>query len=183
MAVGQARSPPLSTTSRRLHCRQPRRTSTRIARRRRTRTRTSPASGSVSCCWRPSWSWGAGSARRARSTPLVAWVVSPASPRSTRGPTSSSPATSVTGRSHPLKAWLVFEVIGVVAGALLSGLLARRVSRRRGAGPRVSRGARSGLAFAGGDADGHRRRVRARLHERPGADGRRAAQPRAAGRS
>jgi hypothetical protein len=30
------------------------------------------------------------------------------------------------GSSHPLKAWLVFEVVGVAAGALLSGILAGR---------------------------------------------------------
>ena len=52
--------------------------------------------------------------------------------------------------SHPLKAWLVFEVLGVLAGALLSGLLAGRVKRTIEKGPRVSNRARLSLAFAGG---------------------------------
>jgi hypothetical protein len=49
------------------------------------------------------------------------------------------------GSTHPLKAWLVFEVMGVFAGALLSGLLAGRVK-----GPRVSNRTRLLLAFGGG---------------------------------
>src|SRR5512134_2483916 len=40
--------------------------------------------------------------------------------------------------THPLKAWLVFEVIGVLVGALLSGLLAGRVRRTIEKGPRIS---------------------------------------------
>jgi uncharacterized membrane protein YedE/YeeE len=51
---------------------------------------------------------------------------------------------------HPLKAWLVFEIAGVFAGALLSGLLARRVRWAVEKGPRVSVGTRLALAFAGG---------------------------------
>jgi hypothetical protein len=54
------------------------------------------------------------------------------------------------GSTHPLKAWLVFEVMGVAGGALLSGLLAGRVKRVIEKGPRVSNGARLALAFAGG---------------------------------
>lgn len=54
------------------------------------------------------------------------------------------------GSAHPLKAWLVFEVMGVFAGALLSGLLAGRVKRVVEKGPRVSNGARLLLAFVGG---------------------------------
>jgi ABC-type Fe3+-siderophore transport system permease subunit len=41
------------------------------------------------------------------------------------------------GGTHPLKAWLVFEVVGVFVGALLSGLLAGRVARTVEKGPRV----------------------------------------------
>jgi hypothetical protein len=51
---------------------------------------------------------------------------------------------------HPLKAWLVFEVAGVFAGALLSGLLAGRVALAVEKGPRIGVGARLALAFAGG---------------------------------
>ncbi len=52
--------------------------------------------------------------------------------------------------THPLKAWLVFEVTGVVVGALLSGLLAGRVKRVIEKGPRASNGSRLSLAFLGG---------------------------------
>ena len=54
------------------------------------------------------------------------------------------------GTTHPLKAWLVFEVMGVFVGALLSGLLAGRVKRVIEKGPRVSNGVRLLLAFLGG---------------------------------
>lgn len=54
------------------------------------------------------------------------------------------------GTTHPLKAWLVFEVVGVFVGALLSGLLARRISFTVERGPRVSAGLRLLLAFTGG---------------------------------
>jgi uncharacterized membrane protein YedE/YeeE len=54
------------------------------------------------------------------------------------------------GSVHPLKTWLVFEVIGVFAGALLSGLLARRAALAVERGPRASIALRLGLAFAGG---------------------------------
>ena len=52
--------------------------------------------------------------------------------------------------SHPLKAWLVFEVLGLAAGALFSGLLAGRVRLTIEKGPRVSNGSRLAGAFAGG---------------------------------
>ena len=54
------------------------------------------------------------------------------------------------GSTHPLKAWLVFEVIGVAAGALLSGLLAGRARIAVEKGPRVSTAVRLLCAFAGG---------------------------------
>ncbi len=52
--------------------------------------------------------------------------------------------------ANPLKEWLVFEVIGVFVGALISGLLARRVSVSVEKGPRVSVRVRLLMAFAGG---------------------------------
>lgn len=52
--------------------------------------------------------------------------------------------------NNPLKEWLVFEVLGVLVGALISGLLARRVVVAVEKGPRVSTGARLSLAFVGG---------------------------------
>jgi len=54
------------------------------------------------------------------------------------------------GSTHPLKAWLVFELTGVFVGALLSGLLAGRMKLVIEKGPRVSSAARLLLAFAGG---------------------------------
>jgi hypothetical protein len=54
------------------------------------------------------------------------------------------------GSTHPLKAWLVFEVVGVAAGALLSGLLAGRAYLSVEKGPRVSTTVRLLCAFAGG---------------------------------
>lgn len=54
------------------------------------------------------------------------------------------------GETHPLKTWLVFEVMGVFAGALLSGLLAGRVARMVEKGPHVSVKARLSAAFFGG---------------------------------
>ena len=52
--------------------------------------------------------------------------------------------------THPLKAWLVFEVAGVLVGALLSGLLAGRVAFGIEKGPRVGVATRLVLAFVGG---------------------------------
>jgi uncharacterized protein len=54
------------------------------------------------------------------------------------------------GSTHPLKAWLVFEVIGVATGALISGLLAGRAHLTVEKGPRASTAARLLCAFAGG---------------------------------
>lgn len=54
------------------------------------------------------------------------------------------------GEGSPLKAWLVFEVLGVLVGGFLSGILAGRVRRTIEKGPRISVGGRLGLAFAGG---------------------------------
>jgi uncharacterized protein len=55
----------------------------------------------------------------------------------------------VAGTS-PLKEWLFFEIVGVFTGALISGLLARRVSVVVEKGPRASVRARLLMAFAGG---------------------------------
>jgi uncharacterized membrane protein YedE/YeeE len=55
-----------------------------------------------------------------------------------------------SGVGHPLKEWLVFEVLGVLAGGFLSGLLAGRVRRTVEKGPRISTGGRFAFAFVGG---------------------------------
>ncbi len=54
------------------------------------------------------------------------------------------------GIGHPLKSFLVFEVIGVVAGGFVSGMLAGRVKRTVGKGPRIGAGTRMAMAFTGG---------------------------------
>jgi hypothetical protein len=54
------------------------------------------------------------------------------------------------GVGHPLKSWLVFEVLGVIAGGFLSGALAGRLSRTVERGPRISVAGRLAFAFAGG---------------------------------
>jgi uncharacterized membrane protein YedE/YeeE len=54
------------------------------------------------------------------------------------------------GFGHPLKAWLVFEVIGIFAGAFVSGALAGRIKKTIEKGPRISAPGRLGFALAGG---------------------------------
>ena len=51
---------------------------------------------------------------------------------------------------NPLKSWLVFEVLGVFVGGVVSGGLARRITKTVEKGPRISTGARLGFALAGG---------------------------------
>ena len=52
--------------------------------------------------------------------------------------------------TNPLKDWLVFEIIGVVIGGLVSGALAGRVRRDVEKGPRISVNKRLVFAFFGG---------------------------------
>lgn len=80
---------------------------------------------------------------------FVAWSVSLVAPEHVRSREFLADYIG-DGSTHPLKAWLVFEVLGVFAGALLSGLLARRVIASVERGPRASIALRLGLAFAGG---------------------------------
>jgi uncharacterized protein len=54
------------------------------------------------------------------------------------------------GIGHPLKTWLVFEVLGVLVGGFVSGLLAHRVTRTVEKGPRISITGRFAFAFLGG---------------------------------
>jgi uncharacterized protein len=51
---------------------------------------------------------------------------------------------------NPLKQWLVFEVIGVLIGGFLSGLVSGRLTWVTEKGPRISDRARLGFALAGG---------------------------------
>jgi hypothetical protein len=52
--------------------------------------------------------------------------------------------------THPLKDWLVFEILGVVVGGFLSGILAGRVKKTIEKGPRISVNGRMAYAFFGG---------------------------------
>ncbi len=54
------------------------------------------------------------------------------------------------GTTNPLKDWLVFEVIGVLAGGFISGSLAGRVRKGIEKGPRISSTKRLMYAFIGG---------------------------------
>ena len=51
---------------------------------------------------------------------------------------------------NPLKAWLVFEVIGVIIGGFLSGVVSDRLSLKIEAGPRVKNSMRLLFALIGG---------------------------------
>ena len=78
----------------------------------------------------------------------IAWLVSLAAPAYARS--NEFLGDYLAGDTHPLKAWLVFEVVGLLVGALLSGLLAGRVVAGVEKGPRISVAGRLGFAFAGG---------------------------------
>lgn len=54
------------------------------------------------------------------------------------------------GSVNPLKDWLVFEVLGLFVGGLLSGALANRLRVTVEKGPRISTRGRLGFAFLGG---------------------------------
>lgn len=54
------------------------------------------------------------------------------------------------GTRHPLKDWLVFEVVGVIVGGFISGMLAHRIKGTVEKGPRITTGKRLLLAFIGG---------------------------------
>jgi hypothetical protein len=72
------------------------------------------------------------------------------------------------GDKNPLSDWLVFEVIGVIAGGLLSGILAGRMKLQTDKGPNISKGGRLVFALVGGGADGFWRPTRFGLHQRSG---------------
>jgi hypothetical protein len=78
----------------------------------------------------------------------IAWLVSLVAPGYAHA--NEFLAAYLEDSTHPLKAWLVFEVAGAFAGALLSGLLAGRVGLAVEKGPRVSRVTRLAFAFVGG---------------------------------
>ena len=77
----------------------------------------------------------------------IAWLVSSVAPDYAHG---NRFLAGYLDGDHPLKSWLVFEVAGVFAGALLSGLLAHRAALVVERGPRISVAGRLVLAFIGG---------------------------------
>ena len=54
------------------------------------------------------------------------------------------------GSIHPLKDWLVFEVLGVLIGGFISGRLANRFKWKVEKGPLISKNNRFVFAFTGG---------------------------------
>jgi uncharacterized protein len=57
---------------------------------------------------------------------------------------------NVEHAGNPLKQWLVFEVIGVLIGGFLSGLVSNRLTWVTEKGPRISSSTRLAFALAGG---------------------------------
>lgn len=51
---------------------------------------------------------------------------------------------------HPLKSWLVFEVLGVLVGAFFSGVMAKRMTFEVEKGPRITSRTRLIMATVGG---------------------------------
>jgi hypothetical protein len=80
---------------------------------------------------------------------LVAWIVDGLAPAHARA-NEFYLGYLETGVGHPLKSWLVFEIIGIAVGGLISGALAGRIRRTVEKGPRVSTRNRFYLAFGGG---------------------------------
>jgi hypothetical protein len=80
---------------------------------------------------------------------VIAWAVNSVAPAHAQGNEYLAGYLG-DGSASPLKSWLLFEVIGVFAGALLSGLLAHRVRWGAERGPRVGAGVRLLMAFSGG---------------------------------
>lgn len=54
------------------------------------------------------------------------------------------------GETNPLNDWYIFEVIGLLAGALVSGVLAGRMKKETNHGPRISKKQRWMFAVIGG---------------------------------
>ena len=84
---------------------------------------------------------------------LVAWLVDGVATEHARG-SDFYLGYLENGVGHPLKSWLVFEVLGLLAGGFISGALAGRLRKSVERGPRASRAGRLALAFAGGSLMG-----------------------------
>jgi hypothetical protein len=92
---------------------------------------------------------GRGLGATGASNALVAWLINAVAPAHVQANEFLSGYIG-DGSVHPLKAWLVFEVLGVAVGAFVSGKLAHRVLASVERGPRVTASARLLMAFLGG---------------------------------
>lgn len=81
---------------------------------------------------------------------LVSWIMSNIAPDQIAGNGFFEKYLDPGRAPHPLKEWLVFEVIGVLLGSLISGLIADRVRFSIDRGPRINISSRLFLAFIGG---------------------------------
>jgi hypothetical protein len=75
------------------------------------------------------------------------WLVNTVAPAHVAGVPAMS---AVTEEGHPLNDWLVFQVLGVVAGGLIGALTSGRFGREVLRGPTFAKGGRIALAIAGG---------------------------------
>jgi hypothetical protein len=78
---------------------------------------------------------------------FLAWIVQSVAPAHAEA---IAPYADYLGEDHPLKSWLVFLVAGAFVGAMISGLLARRVCACVEKGPHISTGGRLLRAYFGG---------------------------------
>ncbi|HVO12882.1 MAG TPA: YeeE/YedE thiosulfate transporter family protein [Vicinamibacteria bacterium] len=79
---------------------------------------------------------------------VIAAVETAAPAHAARQPFYAEYATEHAG--NPLKQWLVFEVIGVLIGGFLSGLVSGRLTWTTEKGPRITSRTRLAFALAGG---------------------------------
>lgn len=80
---------------------------------------------------------------------LLSWAMHEVAPRHAEG-NAFYRSYLDGGVGHPLKEWLVFEVLGILVGGFVSGLLAGRLGRVVEMGPRATVRMRFALAFVGG---------------------------------
>jgi uncharacterized membrane protein YedE/YeeE len=81
---------------------------------------------------------------------FVSWTMSHIAPEHIAGNGFFEKYLDPERAPHPLLDWLVFEVIGVMLGGLISGLIAGRVRFSIDKGPQATNSARLAMAFIGG---------------------------------